>query len=463
MLAAITRDQLLDLVRKRVPAAWLEQLLSTADGQAVLEMLLAIYVETDARDAAEWAEHYVQPHSRQVGPPAAGAEYATTTVGITRRRQGGPHTLPAGSLVETRDGHVFATAAPLSFGGNELGVEKTAPATAVVAGWPGVIPPGEVTSFTRVANGITGAGLSVALAQAGGPAQPKSLKFRTDITKPHPFKASMLGLYLEVLDVSTVLAAGNVGRTVQLVAMNDGTALATVGAPENEYAWSPAIDTTTDASYSVWYVGPHTFTWALRDWSDLGYVVRNTTRVVGGRVPWLDEAAKTRGRPRQAGETTDALRARLARQPSGPFPVPALRKLLPVLNQFGFNRHDVRVYELGAVASDPAVDLYAENFPAAAGFIDDLHCDDMSTPETPDGMASVDPAYAPLSPFFNPGLALEYDLSSRWGAIVRWDAPGGFPAPLVATVRRLLAAAFRDATQPGLLRRIYYPTQWSFP
>ncbi len=458
MLPALTREDLYAILRSRMPRAWLDEQLSTPDGRAQLEGAMDVFLALDTRDAQASSQRYVSAASHQVDRPASGGEKAITTLSIRRRRQGYYVPMPARTQVQTPDGHIYTTDAGLSWAGSEL-VAKTVAATALRAGHPGAIPAGELTQFSKIAKGITGAGLSLTLTTTSGSL--KALRFTTDLTKPHPFKAAHAGLMIEIVDVSTLAAQGNVGRHIAIGRVNNGVAYANASAPDgNAAAWTAPLDPAVDPTYSAWYVGAHTFTWRVLDWDDLGFSVTNTVAVSGGRDAALDERAIARGRARLAGESDDAVRARLERAPAGPFPLGVLDKLIAVLNQWAFTRHDVQIYELGATAPD-AVDLYAENFPACGGFISDLHCSDMSTPATPDGMASASPTYSVLSPFFNPGLALTFT-PSRWGAVVRWDT-GGLPPSTVATIRHTLFAALKDAKQPGCFVALYFPQAWSYP
>lgn len=469
MTPIATVDDLLALLRTRVDRAWLEAFIGTPDGEAWLLGLLDMWAAVDSRDGDALAGFALSAHSRQIGDPASGARTAAVTLRVRRVvNDGRPRVLPAGTKVWTRpDGHVFKTDADVTFGAAEVGVWKSVTASAGVDGWVGVIPECEIVDFVPVAQGLSGVGLAMAITQTAPPsAQPNALQFRCDLTVPHPFKAELAAsrLYVEIVSVSTPLANGNLGRQLQIERVTSGATYASATAPENEYAWGESVDTTTDARYAAWYTAAHTFVWAARDWNELGFEVESTTAVSGGREGILDELAKQRGRARLAGESDEAVRARLEREPQGPTPLGVLRKAINVLNGYGFSRHDVRVYELGATAPD-AVDPYAENFPAAGGFIADMHCADMSTPETPDGMASASPTYSVLSPFYNPGLAFalyaDHGVPPR-GLLVRWTPPGGMAVDDANTVRRLLVSSAKRAVAPGTFVGIYEPTLWGY-
>lgn len=462
MIASLTFDGALDLVAGRVDQAWLDELRSTPDGEALLGLLIDLFVAIDGEDAARASSLFVVPHSAQVAPPGSGAQYASITLGVTLRRSlktTRAITLPAGSPVETPDGHAFLTDATLTWGVGEVGVAKFTTATAVLPGRLQV-PPGEVRAFKPVVEGLSGEGLSVALLPGGG-TQPKALRLRTDTDVPHAFRPELVGRYLELTGLGTGGEA-NEGRVLQISATNDGSSQAAAGATENEYAWGSPTDTTVDAWMAPWAVGTFAFTWRAVEWGEVFSVV-NTAAATGGGDAILDETAQGRGRPRQTDEDDEQLRSRLARTNNPPTPLGALRAAITALVPWGFGRPDVRIYELGEPAADADVDPYAANFPASLGFISDLHCTDMSTPETPDGMANQDPSYATLSPFFNPGLALIEPGAARWVVVVRWEPPGSMPSDTVATVRRLLFSALKNAKPGGCIVQLYFPEQWSYP
>ncbi len=462
MLRGITATELVETVlRPRVSRAWLDELLSTPEGYATLYGAADAFAALDECDASDFSSFFVQASSLQVGLPATGAQYATTTLSITRRRPGGNVTIPAGTRVRTSDGHVFLTDSALSWAGPEV-ASKTVTATALLTGFPGIIPRGEINAFDPIARGITGAGVQIQVAQHTGASQPRSLWIRTDLTKPHPFEARHIGLYLEILEVEDFAAQGNVGRIEQISRMNAGSFYAQSSQPENAVVWTPGVNTTTDARYSVWYLGTYGFTWTIRDWNELGFDVTNSEPVVGGRPAMLDELAFSRGRPRYVDEGDDALARRLSRPSESPSPLGVLRKSTAALNPFGFGRHELRIYEMGEPGAS-SINPYEENFPTAMGFIGDLHSTDMESPETPDGMASQSPTYTTLAPFFNPGLALLEVGSTPWTVIVRCAVLDILPADNAAEARVQLFSAAKNAAQPGCLLELYETDQWSYP
>lgn len=461
MTAPLTSSDALALLSGRVEQAWLDELRSTPDGDALLQLALDALITVDQGDAERASQLWLVPHSRQADDPASGPSYATLTLAVTLRRTlktTRPITLPAGAAVQTPDGHTFLTDSALSWGVGEVGVSKTVTATAVLPGRL-QIPPGELTAFSPVTEGLSGVGTAVNQIPVLS-VQPKRLRLTTDTAIPHAFRTSMVGSYVEL---SSCEESANEGRALRIDAVNSSAGFAeTDPLPgDNTYAWGEASDTTADFWMSPWALGAQAFSWRAVPWGEL-FAVANTTAASGGSLGLLDELATSVRRPRQTDEGDELLRARLASRGEPPTPLGLLRAAIRTLVAWGFGRLDVRVYELGEPAPD-SVDPYAFNFPAALGFISDLHCTDMSTPETPDGMASQDPDYATLSPFFNPGLALLEPGAARWVVVIRWEPPGSMAAESVATLRRILFAALKAAKQGGCIVQLYFPEQWSYP
>lgn len=460
MTAPLTSSDALALLSGRVEQAWLDELRSTPDGEALLQLALDALVAVDEGDAERASQLWLVPHSQQAGPPASGPTYATLTLRVTLRRTlktSRPITLPAGTAVQTPDGHTFLTDSALTWGLGEVGVSKTVTATAALPGRL-QIPPGELRAFAPVTEGLSGVGTAVGLLPVLA-AQPKRLRLTTNTAIPHAFRSVLVGSYVEISGCSV---SANEGRALRIDAVNSAGIVDTAPlAGDNTYAWGEASDTTVDFWMTPWALGAQSFAWRAVPWAEL-FAVENTTAASGGSLALLDELATSVRRPRQTAEGDELLRARLASRSEPPSPLGLLRAAVRTLVGWGFGRLDVRVYELGEPAPD-AGDLYAFNFPAALGFVSDLHCTDMPSPETPDGMVSVDPNYAPLSPFFNPGLALLEPGAARWLVVVRWDPPGSMAGGAVATVRRLLFAALQAAKQGGCVVQLYFPEQWSFP
>ena len=86
-----------------------------------------------------------------------------------------------------------------------------------------------------------------------------------------------------------------------------------------------------------------------------------------------------------------------------------------------------------------------------------LHQDDAAAASDSDGDGGL------RSDYVSPGLALIALDDMRETVIVRWDPPSGMPAPLVATVRRLLLAAVQSARRSGSIAMLYHPPAWSYP
>lgn len=457
MIPAYTRQQILDYLREQVSADWWDQITSDPDGNALVLALADVFSELDAANASEASALRVRQAPGLAAAPASGAEYATTTLEIRRTKTGRSITMPTGTLVETPDGHRYATTSPLSWGGGELAA-KSVSAQAVAPGWPGIIPAGAIDRFVRVANGVSGIGTEITLWNTHDTYY--SIQLTTDATKPHLFRSSYVGLYFEI--TSCAAQPQQVGLQFQVTAVNDGTAFDADSLPESRYMWTPEIDSTVDVEYGNIISDAYSYEWVIRDWDELGFSVRNTTAATGGRAAFLDEHARARGRARLPGEADEQVRARLLRAPELPSPIGVLRKAIVALAPFGVRRSDIKIYELGQRGADP-VDVYVENFPSAGGFISDLHCSDMSSPETPVGMYSKSPTYTTLSPAYDPGLALTLDGPvSPFRYLVRWDPPAGMDPDLVKQIRVLLWQSLRSSKPPGAFFQIYEITQWGF-
>lgn len=453
MIPPLTVDEAIEILRSRIPRAWIDTCLATPDGAATLLAVVDFFVEVDARDAERMSALFVAPHSLQVAPPASGAAFATTTLAIVRRRSGAALTLPIGTRVQTHDGHVFATVAPLAFAGGELDVEKTVDAVAVVGGNLAVIPPNEITHFAPIALGLTGAGTAIGnFAVTGG----FSLRLTTDTAKPHPWRASIVGLPVEILSATGALAP-NVGAQLQIDKVTSGDAWANPPATETAYAWTPV----TDQEWPVVTLGAASYVWAVRDWNEVGFEVRNTVRVTGGRDAVLDARAEERGRPRRLGEGDESVRTRLRRRPLSPSALGILEQTVLAIAPYGFGRHDVRVYELGIVPTGDVGPL-AENFQAAAGTLAGKHHYGMSTPHTPPTMAAQTPAGATLASYVNPGF-VGLEGVSPWVIVVRVLLPGGFDTGLAAQIQLAVAEAVDAASQGGAVRFLYEVQQWGYP
>jgi hypothetical protein len=454
MIPAITEQEAVEIMRASVDGAWFDKLISDPDGYAIVMGVVDCVVEIDRVDADMAASLRVRRPADAIGPPASGSQYATTTLEITRSKPGRDITIRAGTICQSVDGHRYALDSDLSWGAGDLSA-KTVGATAVSPGYPGVLPPGSIDRFALVANGVTGIGTELTIGTTSGSYE--AMKITTDAAKPHLFRAPYVGLYLEI--TSCGAQPSQVGRQFQI----DGVKtlfLDTENLPETRYAWTAAFDSTTSAEFFGIVSDAYEFEWRIRDWSELGFTVRNTVAATGGRYAFLDELARARGRARQAGEGDDELRARLLRAPERPSPLGVLRKAIVALAPYGVTRHQIQIYELGESGPD-AADLYAENFPAGGGFVSDLHCSDMSKPYTPVGMYSQSPTYTTLTPAYDPGPPLPLG-SGAFGFIVRWDPPSGMSAPVVAEARRLLWQALRSAAPPGAFFQIYNAGQWGF-
>lgn len=458
MLAPLTFDEALGILRSHVDPAWLEAHMATPDGYAEIAAIVDLFVELDTRDAIDASALFVRPWGRQVAAPASGATKATTTIAITKTRATpSPITIPAGTKVETPDGHVFTLDNPLSWGKGEAGVAKSTTATALVSGHMGAIPQGEITAFVPIANGLSGVGTDVSVPFVTGG---KALRLTTDLTKPHPFKSFVAGLYVQILDVTDSTKSAFVGTLWQAAHVNGSSSSPfTAGAPENAYLWAPVV-INSDATYNAVPTGSYGYTWVARDWAELGFAVTNTTAVVDGVPGFLDEIANARGRPRLVGEGDDSVRARLLRAPEPPTSTALLHKAVVALAPYNATRHDVTIYEIG-IGAPSSVDPLAANCPIAMGFIGDLHVGDNTDAFTPDAVASADANYNATTPFVNPGFSCACP-PYPFVVIVRWDPPAGMPSDQQSAANGALWKAENDGRQPGCFLQLYNTSQWGF-
>lgn len=459
MQRRITFDEAMGILRSHADSRWLDAYMATPEGAVVLSAMADLLVESDAHDADDVASLYVRKFPGRIGDPAARAEKATTTLSITKTRVFKvPIEMAAGSRVQTApDGHVYVTNNAIRWGAAELG-SKTVGATALVPGWPGIIPPDEITEFVRIGNGGNGIGTDIDWIDDG--TGDMSVRFHTVPAQPDLFRSDWAGLYVEVVATDPGAPEQNIGLLAPLA-----QAGSIDFAPEIESEYGSAVprDPTVDLTdQSLWYFGAFGFTWIVRDWQDLGFRVRNTTRVTGGKRPVLDEKALEAGRPPNLGEDSDSLRERVMRHPQKPTPLGVLRKLIEAIRPYGFVRRDLRIYELGQPPPD-SIDPYAENFPGASGFLADIHVADMDDPETPDGMVSVDMAYAPLATYVNPGLALTLHTLPARSVVIRWDPPPGMSTDDENAMRVRIMTTAERARPPGTEVEPYNPDLWSYP
>lgn len=458
MIGALTSAEALEILKSKVSWPWLVRLRSTPLGQCMLDAIIDVFVAVDKKDAEQQEQLKTRPTLDLEFGISSSSSKATTTLEIVRKKHGRNHIMPAGTIVQTPDGHTYSLDESLSFGQGEIDVPRTATATAVYSGYEGEIIPGAINQFAPLVAGLSGIGTHLEYVPGGG-TQPKALKIGTNSEKPHFFKDYMIGQYIEITACPT--NPENVGKQIRIGAVNDGLAIDSAPLTESPFAWSGSYNTTTNTEISGFTApGALAFEWEAKDWPDLGYIVRNTTKADGGVTGLLDTLAESRGRPRDLGETDAQVLARLNAAPLPPSPLALLRKALRALAPWGVKRRDVLIYELRELPAD-ASDPYQMNFPGVMGFISDLHCSDMSTPLTPDEMAQHAPDKTTLGTFLNPGLALVDGPMPRI-LIVRWDPPVGMSAETLQTATAALWVACKLACAPGTLFNLYNLTQWGY-
>lgn len=462
MQAGHSADELVAIVRANVPSTWLDNLLSTPDGTALLYGMLDDLAAESGFHADDWSQHFVAPASTQIAPTASGATLSTTTFGVTLRKQHGiPLVMPAGTRLRTVDGHLFVMTSSLTFGVGEVGVQKSVDGVAVVPGILGDIPAGEMVPFAKIANGLSGIGTALALSSTSIPAEPKALRFTTDMTQPSPFKSFLVGLYIEILDVADITKNALVGQLFSIASVTNIAIGVGPADPEDAHAWTLGVDTTTDSRYANVPTGTFGYTWVARDWDDLGFEAVTLAPVANGRSPVLDQLAQERGRPRQPGEGDDELRARLMAKPDAPVPLGLLRKVVRAVASYGLGLPDVQIYEWG-LGGASATSRYHAQFPPALGWIWDCSVFDLSSVD-PANYAAYDPSYAALvPPPPNPGPALFVSATPPWIVSVRCDAIDGFSFPSEAVLRAKVFAAMQAGKSPGAYVQFFHADQWGF-
>lgn len=460
MIHALTLAEAEEIFRSQVDGKWYDDLISDPDGTALVFGMFDAFVAVDEYDADLAASLRVRSTADPIGDPASGPVYSTVPLSITRKRSGRNVTIAAGTRVQSPDAHVFYTASDVSWGAGEL-ASKIVQATAVTPGHHGILPPGTITQFVPVANGVTGLGTNLALVTNLGLT---SLRLTTNATKPHLYRKSYDNLYWEI--TSCPAHPTMVGRQFRISRVNDSVSPPPVfldeEIPESRYAWTDRVVLASSAEFSGISTGAVAHEWIIRDWAELGFSVTNTDSPSLGRYGFLDELSRSRGRQRAPGEPDEVLRARMLRAPEPPTPLGVLRAAIVALAPYGVTRHNIQIYELGESGPD-SIDLYAENFPAAGGFLADMHCSDMSTPVTPYGMYASDPDYGLLSPAFDPGLAFTFNEPiTPFRYIVRWDPPVGMAVEAIKSARIALWNSMLKSGPPGAFFQIYNPEQWGY-
>jgi hypothetical protein len=448
MSGGLTLDEARALFEADVDPAWYASLVATADGVALLDAALAIVVEADRRDAAD--------AGALVAETATRASLAHATVFVARSRPGEALRVPAGTFVESADHVRFELDDDVILAEGAVGVLFDTTCTADRPGNIGVFPAGTIDRFSPLLETLSGAGIALAVVVDGAF---RRVKLTTDASQPHPFRQSMLGLYVTIADDDGAHAA-NVGRLVQIVAVNDGSSPGAVGDVEDTVAWSaPFVPTSPQVAH--WSTGRYAYTWRVVSWVELGLTVTNIDAASLGTSPSLDALALVRGIVPSSSDSAEVVRrkARLAPQP--PVPLGLLRKVLQAFADFGQDLSALRIYEPGAPAPSATLDPYATNFPAWGGFLADVHCANMADPETPDVFVTHAPYGVTVPGAHNPGLGLPFD-GRETRVLVRWDE--GATAELTARpIRVAILLAASKARPPGVAIELYRSTQHGYP
>lgn len=448
MTPALTLDEARALFTADVDPAWLASLLATPEGVALLDAALSVMVEADRRAFVDASSLFVRTATR--------ATNAHATVFITRTRSGEPIKVPGGTLVEASDGVRFVLDDDVSLAEGSVGVPFDTTCTAELPGDVGVFPAGTIDRFAPLLETLSGQGVSLSIVVDGAN---RRVKLVTDTSQPHPFRQDMLGLYVVIADDDGAHGR-NLGRLVQIAAVNDGSSPGAVGAPEDAAAWSaPFAPTAPQVTH--WDTGSYEYTWRVVQWTDLGLTVTNPADASVGTSASLDGLALDRGIVPGEHEQASELQTRLKLAPQHPTPLGALRKALQAILAFGQDVGTLDIYEPGSEAPDASVDRYAAEFPAWGGFLADLHVTDMPDPTTPAGMVATGPYGVTRVAPHNPGLALPIDPRER-RVVVRWNE-GSLPDATARPIRAALYAALQKARPPGVAIELYQSQQHGYP
>lgn len=446
--APLTLDEARALFAGEVDASWLSELMSTQDGRALLDAALDMVVEADRRD--------VLAADSLSAVTATRGSRAVANLLVRRTRTGPRLRMPGGTFVESSDGVRFVVDDDVFLAEGDTATAFDTTCTAEFPGDVGVFPTGTVDRFAPFFETLSGAGTKIEVV-ADGPN--RRVKLTTDVAQPHPFRGTMRGLYVTIVDDDGSHAA-NVGRIVQVDAVNAGGAPGDVGGAEDAVAWSKPFGP-TEPEVVGWATGTYAFTWRVVPWEELGLVVTNSSAASLGTPPALEGMMLLRGLPFGAGDAADVLRRRLRLAPQRPTPLGLLRKVLQAAVELGQDITKFRIYEPGAEAPDSTVDRYAAQFPAWGGFLADVHCSDMDTPETPDIFVTQAPYGVSAPGAKNPGLGLPFDGRER-RVIVRWDE-GVLSDATARPIRALIFAAGQKARPPGTAVMLYRVEQWGYP
>lgn len=257
---------------------------SFPDGAAWLALLVDQMVDLSARlDRTITARHLIARES-DVSPPAAGSAYASANLTISASKSASATIVmsPTTCFAQTSDGRLFSLAAPLTWAPGAFGT-KTVAFNAVLPGFGSNVIAGSIKAFQAVANGSQGDSASVAVTATGG-----------TITRGGGdyFLRSYVGLYV------TFVAGANVGKIAQITGFADTIephSIATITCD------APLVAETSTA------------TWALLEWSDLGFAISQPTDATGGTDDELDALGRELNRLRQTNEGDAAYLERLTR------------------------------------------------------------------------------------------------------------------------------------------------------
>lgn len=283
----LTKDQLLDLIRKIFPADYVVTIEQEGDGRGwdvFAQQAEQLSRAAQAIDTTTQA-YYLRYHSTETNLPSSGGVKATGQVTLTRSPPlAGDINLSLGTLISSFqknvqgkwiEGPIFQLMSDVT-----LPAGSTSPVTANVQcvreGYQGNMPAGRLSEFTLLGRALV-EGASITAANT-----------IQDQGIPDRFTEAMVGRYIEFLSGAN---ATTYPRKI-LTAVQGTTTTITVDGPALTF--------------------PDTANIRVLEYADLNIAVEQQAATTGGKNAFLDAIGRDRNMGRVAGESDDAYRLRLS-------------------------------------------------------------------------------------------------------------------------------------------------------
>ncbi len=284
---ALTYEDLIALFERILPRSYVTPIQNEGDGQGFDIFSQQARQFARAADAASITTqaYYLLPNSREVAPPAAGAQAATGELLVSRDVGSaiGAVTIPISTVfvatVESTTGSEvaigeFRSTAEVTIPSGSLG-PVTVPVESTRVGYQGNVAAGSVTSFKLLSEAVVTCEVSAA--------QPPNTL--TDDGTPDRFVEAMLGRYVRFT------VGPNVGALARQITAASLVGEVIVEGPNLAPGPGQVVE--------------------IPEWEGLGLRVSQPAPMTGGRHAWLDAIGFERGQVRAAGETDDEYRLRL--------------------------------------------------------------------------------------------------------------------------------------------------------